>query len=33
LMKSAEAGSTIFYVEPGLEIFPGDRLALLPTSY
>jgi hypothetical protein len=33
LTAPAEAGRREFYIEPGLEIFEGDRLALLPTSY
>jgi hypothetical protein len=33
LMRPAERGQREFYIESGLEIFEGDRLALLPTSY
>jgi hypothetical protein len=33
LSSPAEKGSNSFYVEAGLDIVPGDRLALLPTSY
>lgn len=33
LLREALAGSNEFWIEPGLEIFPGDRVALLPTSY
>jgi hypothetical protein len=33
LHKPALAGSNQMFVEPGLEVRVGDRLALLPTSY
>ena len=33
LHAPALKGDTEFLVEPGLEVKPGDRLALLPTSY
>jgi len=33
LTRPANKGSNEIYVEPGLEIFEGDRLALFPTSY
>lgn len=33
LLQPALKGSSEFFVEPGLELFPGDRLALLATSY
>jgi hypothetical protein len=33
LTAPALKGATEFYVEPGLDMRPGDRLGLLPTSY
>lgn len=33
LQSPALKSSNQFTVEPGLEIYPGDRLGLLPTSY
>jgi len=33
LSRPAERGQSDIWIEPGLEIFEGDRLAVLPTSY
>lgn len=33
LHQPALKGANHFYVEPGLEMVPGDRLGMLPTSY
>lgn len=33
LTQPALKGDDYFYVETGLDFVPGDRLALMPTSY
>ena len=33
LLRAAEKGQSEFYLESGLDIVQGDRLALLATSY
>ena len=33
LLRPAKKGDTSFFVEKGLEMYPGDNLALLATSY
>jgi len=33
LLLPAKKGDTSFFVEKGLELYPGDNLALLATSY
>ena len=33
LYRPAERGQSEIWIDPGLEIYEGDRIALLPTSY
>lgn len=33
LLKEAKRGDTSIFVEPGLELFTGDKIAILPSSY
>ena len=33
LRRPAEKGQSEIWIDPGLEIYPGDRLAVLTTSY